>query len=245
MNKHYTVIEPGDSRYPGRLKDIWGRGKEPPALYALGNLSLLERPAIGICGSRKATAEALELALELGKVIAEGGRAVVTGLARGIDRQAYNGALQAGGDTIAVLSEGFSERIGSCKANRELSHLREQGLEDNFLAISMFAPGAHWQAWRAMERNQLVVGLAASLVVVEAQEKGGTMDAAQKCIRQGKKLWVVDYPETMAERAGNELLLKKSATTPLNFADNLERALTVAETEPAGKTEQLALGVEV
>lgn len=245
MSKDYTVVEPVDSRYPGRLKGIWGRGKEPPVLYALGNLSLLERPAIGICGSRKATEEALTVALELGKIIAEGGRAVVTGFARGIDRQAYNGALQARGDTIAVLSEGFSESIGSCPANRELSYLREQGLEDNFLAISMFAPGARWQAWRAMERNQLVVGLAASLVVVEAQEKGGTMDAAQKCIRQGKKLWVVNYPEAMPERAGNAQLLKKASATPLSFADNLERVLTAAETEPAGKTEQLALGVEV
>lgn len=166
------------------------------------------------------------MALELGKVIATGGRVVVTGF----DRQAYNGALQAGGDTIAVLSEGFSERIGSCKANRELSHLREQGLEDNFLAVSMFAPGARWQAWRAMERNRLVVGLSSSLVVVEAQEKGGTMDAAQKCIRQSKKLWVVDYPEQMPERAGNKQLLKKSSEALLS-SDNLELVLTVAEAE--------------
>lgn len=235
MSKHYTAIDFEDSRYPERLKGIWGRGKEPPILYALGNLSLLESPAIGICGSRNATKEALGLALELGKVIAKGERVVVTGFARGIDRQAYNGALQAGGDTIAVLSEGFSERIGSCPASRELSQLREQGLEDNFLAVSMFAPGARWQAWRAMERNRLVVGLSSSLVVVEAQEKGGTMDAAQKCIRQGKKLWVMDYPEAMPERAGNKQLLKKSSATTLSF-DNLELVSTVAENEPAGET---------
>ena len=199
---------------------------------------------MGVCGSRNASDEALELAVDLGRKIAQQGQVVVTGFARGIDRQAYEGALQAGGCTIAVLSEGFPESAGRCQVNREFVHLREQGLEDNFLAISMFEPGTRWQAWRAMERNRVVVGLSAALVVVEAQEKGGTMDAAHKCLSQGKKLWVVDYLDQGPERVGNRQLLKKVPAIPLS-SESLDALFEVQESGPQEDSVQLAMSLEV
>ena len=97
------TIRPVDAAYPERVRSAM----KPPVLYAVGNLDLLELDGFGICGSRDASGVALEWAFDFGRQVAEGGGTLVSGYARGIDRQAHKGALEAGGSTIAVLPEGI------------------------------------------------------------------------------------------------------------------------------------------
>lgn len=205
-------------------------------MYTIGNTSLLRKKAISICGSRDASVSALKWAYEFGRQAAKHGVVVVSGYARGVDRQAHKGALEAGGETIAVLAEG----IRRFALVRELRPLID--LDRNFLAVSMFDPDATWQAWRAMQRNRLIVGLSAGLFVIEAGERGGTIDAAREAARQGKRLWAVAYSKETAGREGNRRLVATSAI-PLKHMGDLKGALEDAMKQPPAEVRQLVMSL--
>ena len=164
----YEQISSGVEPYPSSLSEVL-RGKP---LFVAGVVELLSKPCIGLCGSRDASAAALEWAYEFGKEAAVQGIVVVSGYARGIDRNAHRGALENGGPTIAVLPEG----IQNFRIVGELKNLVD--MDENFLAISSFEPAAVWKSWRAMDRNKIIVGLSLGLFVIEARDKGGTINAA-------------------------------------------------------------------
>jgi DNA processing protein len=233
MTADYATLTQSHPQYPERVAEIL-REKE---LCALGSTSLLSEAAIGICGSRNASPQALEYAFKFGSEAAQQGLVVVSGYARGIDRQAHLGALQAGGATIAILAEG----IEYFSVLRELRPFVD--LNQNFLALSMFHPDEVWKSWRAMERNKLIVGLSSALFVVEAREKGGTMNAAMECVRQGKPLWAISYSEHEAGREGNRKLVQSSAI-PLVRQGDLKKALQKATEMPAPGIKQLAMNID-
>jgi DNA processing protein len=227
----YDVVSPSHAAYPEHLRGLLG-GR---TLFTFGSLELMSRPAIGICGSRDASASALEWAHQfVGREAARHGIVVVSGYARGVDRQAHRGVLEAGGATIAVLAEG----INYFRPTGELRSLIDP--EKNFLAISMFEPQACWTAWRAMERNKLIVGLSAGLFVIEARERGGTIHAAYEAVRQNKRLWAVAYSEQLPGREGNRRLLATSAI-PLRHVGDLKHALEQAMSRPPAEVKQLVM----
>jgi DNA processing protein len=231
MKEKYVAIPPSDPRFPKGLRDIFSN----ITLYAVGNLDLLGQGSIGICGSRDASDEAQGWALRFGREAAKHDLLVVSGYARGVDRQAHKGVMEAGGGTIAILPEG----IGNFKVRRELASLVR--LENNFLALSMFEPDAVWKTWRAMERNKLIVGLSSGMFVVEARETGGTINAARECVKQGKPLWAVDYSSPTPGRVGNQLLLQDSAK-PLRQLSDVRVAMgQAAESTSVEAIRQLAL----
>ena len=232
MSDILTIL-PSDSTYPERVL----AAMPPPALDAVGKLALLERDAIGICGSRDASDKALEYAFAFGREAAERGLVVVSGYARGIDRQAHKGALSAGGGTIAVLPEG----IEGFRIVQELLPL--VNLDRNFLALSMFDSRARWQSWRAMERNKLIVGLSLGLFVVEARDRGGTIDAAKECKRQHKPLWAVAYSEDKAGREGNKKLLRQEDALPLGRLGDVREALEKAAAGAPEGVGQIAMAL--
>lgn len=233
MKAQYITIPPADSRYPDGLRGVLGN----ITLYAVGNIDLLTQPGVGICGSRAASAEAHEWAFRFGNEAAKRGLLVISGYARGVDRQAHKGSLAAGGSTIAVLPEGIAE----FSIRKELASLVE--LDRNFLAVSMFEPDAPWQSWRAMTRNKLIVGLATGLFVVEARETGGTINAAMECVKQGKPLWAVAYSKLTPERGGNHQLLLQEAAMPLKKMSDVKSALDEAAAPATEAVKQLVLEV--
>lgn len=217
---------------PAGVQDVIGT-KE---IYAIGATDLLKRPCVGLCGSRDASDDALNWAYEFGKETAKRDIVLVSGYARGVDRLAHKGVLEAGGATIAVLPEG----IEHFKMIRELRPLIDVG--SNFLALSMFKPQDTWQVWRAMERNKLIVGLSSDLFVIEAKERGGTIAAAYEAIRQHKRLWAVAYKEATSGRKGNKLLLAGKAM-PVKHIDDFRAALEDAMREPPSEVRQLVMAV--
>ena len=230
MKNDTSVLQPGNSLYPESLIDSL-RGI---ALTCIGNLDLLAMRAIGICGSRNASDDALKYVYKFGVEAGKRELVVVSGNARGIDRQAHRGVLESGGCTIAVLPEG----MGYFRINRELKpHVR---MDENFLAISMFPDNAKWQAWRAMERNKLIVGLSSGMFVIEAKETGGTINAAMECVRQGKRLWAVAYSQDTPGRAGNRLLLQDQAI-PVSRIKDVKQALDMASGDVEQYPKQFAM----
>ena len=232
MTTEYAVIEPANPQYPEGLRSI----VPDTQLYAVGNLDLLGKRAMGMCGSRDASPEAQQYAFRFGKEAAQKGFVVVSGYARGVDRQAHKGALVTGGDTIAVLAEG----IAGFRLVTELAPFID--LDENFLAVSAFEPHAVWKSWRAMQRNKLIVGLSVGSFVIEARETGGTINAAMECVRQKKPLWAVAYSKDLPGREGNRKLVQGSAI-PLRHQCDLLKALEESALDSQEELKQLALSL--
>ena len=224
------VVEITSVEYPDSLNCLLGGSP----LYAIGNVRLLGKKAIGVCGSRDASASALKWAYSFGREAARHQVVVVSGYARGVDRQAHRGALEGGGATIAVLPEG----INYFRLTRDLRPFAN--LEENFLVISTFEPDAVWVAWRAMQRNKLIVGLSTALFVIEARERGGTIDAAYEAKRQGKPLYAFAYAKELPGREGNRKLLATSAI-PVRHMRDLKLALEEAMSQPPPAVKQLVM----
>jgi predicted Rossmann fold nucleotide-binding protein DprA/Smf involved in DNA uptake len=165
------VISRADPAYPKRLKT---RLKEdsPPLLYGCGDLTLLEKGGLAVVGSRHVDEELISYAEGIGKLAAEAHRTLISGGAKGIDKAAINGALQAGGESVAVMSDSL-ERAAVAHENRE-------PLMDHRLAlVSPYDPAAGFNVGNAMQRNKVIYAIAdAGLVVTSDFEKGGTWAGA-------------------------------------------------------------------
>lgn len=189
--------------YPQRLKQVLGH-KAPQLLYSWGNLDLLNKPAVGFCGSRNVTEKGLEITADTAQQITELGWVVVSGHARGVDTTAHRTALENGGSTILVLAEG----ILNFKLRQELKAIAKP---EQLLIISEFAPDTKWTVGRAMQRNKTIIGLSDAMILVEARKEGGTFEAGQTALRLKFPLFVAHYETPGESAAGNEYFLQKGA----------------------------------
>jgi DNA processing protein len=219
----------GDAAYPTRLMAL---PQIPPVLFWMGNLKLLESPTVGMCGSREASPQGLDAARICGLEVARHGLTVVSGYARGVDIATHVGAIEAGGGTIIVLAEGILH-FRTKKALKEIGANMGQ-----MLVLSQFPPAQSWNAGAAMTRNSVIVGLGRALVVVEAREKGGTLDAGLQALRMRRPLLALDF--SAGAPRGNELLFQRGAKR-ISSPGELKRVLD-AVGEPA---EQLMLNAPI
>ncbi len=189
------------------------RGAEnyPPPLNCLGDLPLalfasrllpadIWSNAVAIVGTRAPSKEARYLTLQLAMQLAREGRAVVSGLALGIDTAAHTGALSADGITVAVLGSGICRVYP--EANRQLAaRIQQKGA-----LLSETRP--HWgaKAQRLVARNRIISGLSRAVIVVESREAGGAMYTAQFAREQGKPLFTFDLGAS-----GNQRLIAEGA----------------------------------
>ena len=214
--KDVNIIPFTEAKYPSRLKR--GRGF-PPIIYTVGNLSVADGPAIGICGSRSPTEDGLKFPKAFGKYAAKCGLAVVSGFAKGVDTAAHLGALNAQGKTIFVLAEG----IGHFRLKKGV-----QSIEDFYeraLVVSHFYPWHPWQVSKAMSRNGVICQLSDALVVVEAGETGGTISAGRECLRQRKPLFVLERSNPAKTAPGNKVLIREGGLA-LHNSEELLHALS-------------------
>lgn len=197
------VLMQADSRYPKGLLSLLGKCA-PDELHFEGNLNLLDSKTIGFCGSRAASERGLETAEDCADQAARLGWVVISGNASGIDLRAHYAALKSGGNTILVLPEGLDH----FRVRRDLKTVWD---ESRVLVISQFSNNASWQVYRAMVRNHLIVALSQAMIVIEAGEKGGTMNAAMTALNLKIPLYVAVYNEMHSHAAGNEHLVKLGA----------------------------------
>ncbi|MDA3921798.1 MAG: DNA-processing protein DprA [Salinisphaera sp.] len=168
--------------YPGALADL---DPAPPWLYAIGDLDLLARPAIAIVGSRNPTHAGLAAARDFGQALAAAGLVVVSGLARGIDGAAHEGALEANGMTIAVCGTGL-DRVYPA-AHRELAaRIADQGL-----LVSEFGLGTQPVRGHFPRRNRIIAGLCTATLVVEAARASGSLITARMATAAGREVFAL------------------------------------------------------
>lgn len=191
------VISRGDVEYPDRFKKRL-KGGAAPILYYAGDLTLLDRPTISVVGSRDATNAGLFFANAIGQRAAEEDIVTVSGDARGVDRAAMEGALDAGGAVIGILSDSMSKSVLS---KRYRGAIRERRL----LLLSHVEPDARFTVGQAMERNRYLYTAADAVIVADSDIKGGTWSGALENV---KRRWTPAYVRQGSEqRPGNLALL--------------------------------------
>lgn len=234
-----------DAAYPKLLKEI----SDPPiGLYRKGRYSF-EQPCVAIVGSRRTTLYGMATAKKLGAELARLGFCVVSGLARGIDTAAHEGALSVGGKTAAVLGTGID--IIYPPENLEL--YRRIAAESAIVAEFPFGRRADKQSF-AM-RNRIVAGMSQAVVVVESDVSGGSMITARFAGEQGRQVFAVPGRIDQSTSAGCHQLIRDGATllrsvddilTELNYLEGFhptaisEKPAQAAAGRPANLTDEEA-----
>lgn len=214
-----TVVVPTEDRYPARLKEI----PDPPmALYIYGEATPQDELAIGVVGTRKATAGGLAMAREIARELASSGITIVSGLALGIDASAHEGAKEAdGGRTIAVLGTGAD--VCYPPGNRSIYERLARG-EDGAI-VSEFPPGTKPEPFHFPIRNRVISGLSLGVVVIEAPERSGALITAHVAMEQGREVFAVPHPARSAAGAGANKLIREGA----HLVERVEDILSVID----------------
>jgi DNA processing protein len=186
----------GEAGYPALLAAV---EDAPPAVSVLGHRHLFDPPALAMVGARNASANGRRLAQQIAGELGAAGFVVVSGLARGIDAAAHQGALDAG--TIAVVAGGID--VVYPEENRALY----QDIVARGLVLSEMPPGTVPQARHFPRRNRLISGLSLGVVVVEASPRSGSLITARLALEQGREVFAVPgSPLDPRARGCNKLL---------------------------------------
>ena len=215
----YRVVrlESVDPQYPRLLRHI---ADPPDPLRVCGRRSdlddFLSAPAIGIVGSRACSMEAEVFARRLGRDLASAGWVVVSGLARGIDAAAHQGALEAGGRTLAVVGCGLDVVYP-----RVIRSLRSAILADG-LVVGEYSPGTRPHKQNFPARNRILSGLSCAVVVVEAGARSGSLITARLALEQGREVLAVPGLPLDGRARGSNALLRAGATLVESARDVLD-----------------------
>lgn len=195
------ILTLNDPKYPIGLAALPDR---PPTIFVCGTLlDLSAYIGIAVVGARRPTLESSTVAHDFGIKLAERGRVVISGLAKGIDGAAHAGALRTrNGKTLAVFGSGVLNSYPP-----ENVSLANRILERDGALISEVAPDAPVSAPGLVARNRLITGLSQGVIVVESEINGGAMHAVRFARQQGKPLYAVDN-----DASGNRALLENGAT---------------------------------
>lgn len=212
------LIVLGDAAYPPMLAAV---DPPPPLLWALGDPALLSRPSVAIVGARIASAGGQRIARGLAQQLGETGQVVVSGLARGIDAAAHEGALPTG--TVAVLGGGVDDVYPPDNAD-----LYER-LKAGGCIVSESPMGARAQARDFPRRNRIISGLSRGVIVVEAELRSGSLITARLAAEQGRDVFAVPgSPLDPRSRGPNELI--RNGAILCEGLEDVERAFTTLRT---------------
>lgn len=207
----------------------------PKELYYRGPLTeLMSRPRVAIVGSRSITAYGRQVTNQLARRLAERGIVIVSGLALGVDAQAHEGALAAGGLTMAVLPSPVN--IPAPAANRRLA---ERIIAGGGVLVSQYSQGSVNHKGNFVARNELVVALSRVVVVTEAALNSGSLQTVDFANQLGRDIWAVPGNITSPTSAGTHKAIKEGAGLLTSYTDVLD-ALNITGSPrlavPAGAT---------
>ncbi len=207
------VITGESSEYPRMLREI---SNPPIVLYVWGELTERDQHALGVVGSRQTSHYGLECAKKLSYQLAYAGLTVVSGLARGIDTAAHQGALAAQGRTIAVIGSGLMD----------LYPPENLGLAEKIAAsgavISEFPMTLPPSTQTFPYRNRIVAGWGSGLLVVEAGQKSGALITATQALEHGRLVYAVPGQIDRPTSAGSNRLIQQGAKLVTGAADILD-----------------------
>jgi DNA processing protein len=227
-----VTLLPADAGFPASLQQI---PDAPGLLFALGQIGLLQQPAVALVGSRDHTAYGAQVCAMIGGGAARAGLVVVSGMARGLDAVAHSSALDAGGASIGVLGNGLGVIYPA--ANRVLY----ERMSSEGLLLTEFPPGERPHAGSFPRRNRLISALARVTVVVEAAHGSGALITAGTALDQGRDVMAVPGPITSRTSGGTNALIRDGAHPLLELNDLFQfySEAAPAATPPARPPERL------
>ena len=217
------IVTLDDAEYPRALAEI----PDPPyALFCQGELLPQDNLAIAIVGTRHATHYGKRIAEQLAAALARAGLTIVSGLARGIDGAAHQGALDAGGRTVAVLAGGVMN-IYPAEHQQLAAEVSQAGA-----LVSEFP--SRWPIGRGAfpRRNRIITGLSLGLIVVEAGLKSGALTSARHAVEQGREVFAVPGPVNSRMSQGCHALIKDGAALVESIDDVLTALGPLVEATP-------------
>ncbi len=221
----------GDPDYPAELLQI----EDPPLLLHLeGDLAALRHPLrLAMVGSRNPTAQGADHARQFARALAEAGACIVSGLALGIDGAAHEGALEAGGPTLALVGTGL-DQVYPKKHQALAQRIAAQGA-----LVSEYLLGTPPLAANFPKRNRLISGLSQGVLVVEAALQSGSLITARQAAEQGREVFAIPGSIHSPQSRGCHALIRQGAKLVESAADILEElraqvpaATSGQETEP-------------
>lgn len=205
------IIPINSHEYPKILKNNL-KIKAPTVLYVKGNIQILQKNSIAIVGSRDAAQISLQFATNIAKKASEQHKVVVSGFAKGVDKQALDSTIDNKGQSIIVLPQGILTFASGIK--KYYKHI-EGG---DVLVLSTFSPKSIWSTALAMARNPIIYGLANEIYVAQSSEEGGTWTGVIDGLKKGREIFVRKPIE--GEKNANLILISKGAKA-IDFDGNL------------------------
>ncbi len=222
LDQGYDIIPVSSKEYSTTLKSNMKYGS-PIVLYTKGNKQILKEKSIAIVGSRNANENALIFTDNVAKKASAEYKVVVSGFAKGVDKQALDSALAYKGQSIIVLPQGITTFSSSIKK------YYKQIIEGDVLVLSTFHPKLPWSVDLAMARNSIIYGLASEIYAAQADDKGGTWNGVTEGLKKGRKVYV-RVPDKK-EKCANLTLISMGAA-PVDIEGN------------DTKTDQFANGID-
>jgi len=208
-NEGYELIPITSPEYSRTLKENLKAAHAPALLYVKGNKQIMQEKSIAIVGSRNATDKSLEFTDNIAKLASKEYKVVVSGFAKGVDKQALDSAINYKGQSIIVLPQGIMT-FGS-----GFKKYYKQIVDGDVLVLSTFFPKAPWKAELAMARNPIIYGLASEIYVAESSDKGGTWSGVVDGLRKNRKIYV-RKPDSNENNANNLLIQKGAIAVDFN-----------------------------
>jgi len=225
------IVSYSDARYPELLRQIF----DPPVvLYCRGNVELLSAPAIAVVGARKPTPYGLAVAGRLASDLTARGLVIVSGLARGVDTAAHNGALE--GSVVAASAEAASAGTGEGPTGRTIAVLGcgvdicypsenkrlKERIEKEGLVLSEFPMGTFAAPQNFPIRNRLISGLSLGVLVVEAAQYSGSLITARLALEQDREVFCVPGNITNKFSWGPNTLIKQGSKLVMEWRDVMD-----------------------
>ena len=205
-----------EPEYPALLRAL---DPPPPVLTVIGNVQLLNKPAIAIVGARNASAVGRKISRDLAGALGAAGYTIVSGLARGVDGEAHAASLGTG--TVAVLGGG-ADHIYPPQHEALYHEVAARG------AIISESPLGHKATARDFpRRNRIITGLSLGVVVVEAAEKSGSLISARTAGEQGREVMAIPGSPLDPRTEGSNRLIRQGATLVRHAEDVLETLSTL------------------
>jgi len=205
------LIASAEPEYPRGLSALEA---PPPVISVLGRATLLERDMVAVVGARNASGIGRRLATSLARDLADAGLLVVSGMARGIDTAAHEGALEGG--TCAVVAGGV-DYVYPAENARLHESLRKDGA-----IVSELPTGFVPQARHFPRRNRIISGLSRGVIVVEAADGSGSLITANYALEQSREVFAVPGSPLDPRAKGTNRLIREGATLTESAADVLE-----------------------
>ena len=212
LNSEYKIIPIDSSLYPKIMKENLKVKYSPTVIYTKGDVKILQENAVAIVGSRDAGEDALKFTDHIAKKMANEYKVVVSGFAKGVDRQSLDSSIKYSGNSIIVLPQGIlTFDSGFRKYNKEIT-------DGGVIVLSTFPPDAGWSTGLAMARNRYIYGLAKEIYVAQTNNSGGTWSGVVDGLKKNRNVYIY-YPKHNEKSAAYELI--KMGAKAIDYNGNL------------------------